>query len=216
MLHKRYFNNPTGQGFHYELSLPADYDPQNRYPLVVFLHGAGERGNPDGSELELVERNGWFWRVAAGEEFSAIMVAPQCPTGKYWGCYTESLNKFLDTLIGNYAVDEKRVSLTGLSMGGTGTWMWGMANPERFSAFAPVCGSGIVWYGEQFVTKPVWAFHGDVDSIVPAEESLHMVAAVNRRGGHARLTLFHGVDHDSWVQAYAGRELFDWLIAQQL
>ena len=216
MVKELFWNNPCGQSFHYLCYLPKDFDPAKKYPLVFFLHGAGERGNEDGSELEYVYRYFWIDRARKGEDFPCVMVAPQCPREKYWACYMESLNRFLDFAIDEYAVDTDRIYLTGLSMGGTGTWHWSMGNPERFAAVAPVCGTGVYWYGEKLINKPVWAFHGDVDETVPPEESLQMVKSVNKRGGHAKLTLFHNVGHDAWVGAYKGTELLDWMLAQRL
>lgn len=216
MVQELYWDNPVGQSFHYLCCLPKGYDAAKKYPLVFFLHGAGERGPEDGSKLENVYKYFWFDRARRGEEFPCVLIGPQCPDDKYWGCYTESLNRFLDHVIAAYAVDPERISLTGLSMGGTGTWHWSIANPERFAAIAPVCGTGICWYGERLVRKPVWAFHGDVDDVVPPEESLQMVKSVNKRGGHAKLTLFHNVGHDAWTNAYAGTELLNWLLEQKL
>ena len=100
-------------------------------------------------------------------------------------------------------------------MGGTGTWLWAMANPERFAAIAPVCGTGICWYGEALRQVPVWCFHGDKDDTVPLDESVRMVERVNERGGSARLTVFEGVGHDSWERAYAGSALVDWLLSHR-
>ena len=216
MVEKLFWENPKGQSFHYLRYLPRDLKPGEKRPLVIFLHGAGERGPADGSELDRVLRYFWLGKAAGGEEFPFLMLAPQCPDGKYWGSYIESLNRFLDEALRTLPADAGRVSLTGLSMGGTGTWLWGLSDPERFSAFAPVCGTGVVWYGEQMVRKPVWAFHGDLDEIVPPEESLSMIRSINRRGGNARLTLFHGVGHDAWVGAYEGSTLMEWLTEKRL
>ena len=175
------------------------------------LHGAGERGD----DYDVLCRHGFLRRAAAGEEFPFLLAAPQCPADKYWGGYIESLNDFLDGLLDRLRVDADRVYLTGLSMGGTGTWLWAMANPERFAAIAPVCGTGICWYGEALRQVPVWCFHGDKDDTVPLDESGRMVERVNERGGSARLTVFEGVGHDSWERAYAGSALADWLLSHR-
>ena len=144
--------------FNYVRYLPADYDENKKYPLVVFLHGAGERGN----DLDLASTHGFMKHVReSGKEYPFIFVAPQCPAGKYWGCYTESLLAFLDYVSEALPVDRERVYLTGLSMGGTGTFMLAMADPDRFAAIAPVCGSGIFWYAEALVNIPVMIYHGD-------------------------------------------------------
>ena len=137
------------------------------------------------------------------------------PADKYWGGYIESLNDFLDGLLDRLRVDADRVYLTGLSMGGTGTWLWAMANPERFAAIAPLCGTGICWNGEALRQVPVWCIHGDKDDTVPLHESLRMVERGNERGGSARLTVFEGVGHDSWERAYAGSALVDWLLSHR-
>ncbi len=216
MTEKLFWENPKGQSFHYLRYIPRDLEPGEKRPLVFFLHGAGERGPEDGSELDRVFRYFWLGRAEKGEEFPFLMLAPQCPDGKYWGSFLESLNRFLDEALQTLPADEKRVSLTGLSMGGTGTWLWALSDPERFSAFAPVCGTGVYWYGGQLIHKPVWAFHGDVDEVVPPEESLSMIRSINKRGGKARLTLFHGVGHDSWVGAYEGDVLMKWLTEKSL
>ena len=211
---KLYFENGGGQSFHYLRYVPSAMS--GTFPLVIFLHGAGERGSEDGSELDLVKRYFWFDRVDRGEEFPFIMAAPQCPRERYWGCYIESLERFRAFLLDTLPVDPGRVYLTGLSMGGTGSWLWSLGYPEHFAAVAPVCGTGVYWYGEKLADKPVWAFHGDLDDTVPPRESLDMVSSINRRGGHAKLTLLHGVGHDAWTEAYRGTKLMDWFLEQHI
>ena len=216
MYRKAYFANPLGQSFHYLIYLPPEYDPKTEYPLLVFLHGAGERGPADGSRLDDTARHGFFCYAREGKEYPFLMVAPQCPGNNYWACYTESLNRFLDEILRLYRIDKTRIYLTGLSMGGTGTWMWGIADPERFAAIAPVCGTGVYWFGEKLAGKPVWAFHGDRDDICLPEESINMVRSVNRFGNSARLTMYPGVGHDAWEYAYQGDELVNWFLQQHL
>lgn len=217
MIEEKYWDNPFGKSFHYVTYLPKDYDPSVKYPMVFFMHGAGERGPEDGSKIDELYKYGWLERAKKyGEDFPCIIVAPQCPYDKIWTCYFESLNRFLDFLLENYAVDPKRVYLTGLSMGGTGSWHWSLINPERFAAVAPICGTGIYWDAWALINKPVWAFHGDIDSLVPPEESLQMVKSINSKGGHAKLTIYNNVDHSSWIYAYEGHELLDWMLAQSL
>ncbi|MBR5500906.1 MAG: dienelactone hydrolase family protein, partial [Clostridia bacterium] len=113
-------------------------------------------------------------------------------------------------------VDRNRIYLTGLSMGGTGTWMLAMAAPSMFAAVVPVCGSGIYWYGEVLVNTPVRMYHGDCDDIVPIQESISMLNSINKRGGHAELTICYGMGHDAWDVAYAGDELVDWMMEKRL
>lgn len=198
--------------FGYVVNLPKDYDESQKYPLVLFLHGVGECGD----DLDRACSHGYMKHVREkGAEYPFIFVAPQCPTGKYWGCYTESLLAFLDDICKRYPIDLDRVYLTGLSMGGTGTWMLAMAAPERFAAIAPICGSGIYWLGYALKDVPVLAYHGDCDEVVPVMESVQMVKSVNRNGGHAEIRILHGVGHDAWNVAYEGDELYTWLFAHK-
>ncbi|MDD4699252.1 MAG: dienelactone hydrolase family protein [Oscillospiraceae bacterium] len=205
------------QSFPYLQYTPLKYNKDTntgKWPLLVCLHGAGERGD-DGS---LIHFNLPFdlAKPEQGEGLPFFMVAPQCPKGKYWGCFIESLNDYLDYIIEVLPIDPKRVYLTGLSMGGTGTWGWGIANPERFAAIIPVCGTGICWNTEMLKTTPVWAHHGTVDSCIPASESIDMVNRIRCQGGNARLSLYEGVDHDSWIQAYSNLKLYKWMLEQTL
>ena len=199
--------------FSYVKYLPKDYDETKKYPLVFFLHGAGERGE----DLDVACRHGYMKHVReSGAEYPFIFVAPQCPDGKYWACYTESLLAFLDYVCESLPVDMDRVYLTGLSMGGTGTWMLAMAAPERFAAIAPICGSGIYWYGGILKDIPIMVYHGDCDETVPIHDSMEMVKSVNKRGGTAQIKILYGVGHDAWEQAYEGDALYTWLLSHTL
>lgn len=148
-------------------------------------------------------------------EYPFIYIAPQCPDGKYWGCYTESLIAFLDYICRELPVDRDRIYLTGLSMGGTGCWMLAMADPERFAAIAPICGSGICWYGEVIKHIPVMMYHGDMDEVIPITESITMLKAVNKYGGNAELKICYGYGHNAWEVAYDGDELMNWLLSHK-
>lgn len=202
----RYFN------FNYVKYLPKDYDETKKYPLVFFLHGAGERGD----DLDVASKHGFMKHVReSGKEYPFIFIGPQCPFEKYWGCYTESLLAFLDYICETLPVDRDRIYLTGLSMGGTGTWMLAMAAPERFAAIAPVCGSGIYWYGRVLSNIPVYMYHGDCDETVPIQESVNMLKAINKNGGNAQLQICYGVGHNAWNQAYGGDELANWLLSHK-
>ena len=202
----RYFN------FNYVKYLPKDYDENKKYPLVFFLHGAGERGN----DLDVACRHGFMKHVRErGKEYPFIIIGPQCPAGKYWGCYTESLLAFLDYICESLPIDMDRVYLTGLSMGGTGTWMLAMADAERFAAIAPICGSGIYWFGESLTEVPIMVYHGDCDDVVPIENSMEMIKSVNRRGGNAEIKVLKGVYHNAWDFAYDGDELYTWLLSHK-
>jgi len=202
----RYFN------FSYTKYLPKDYDESKKYPLVFFLHGAGERGE----DLDVACRHGYMKHVReSGAEYPFIFIAPQCPNEKYWGCYTESLVAFLDYVCETLPVDMDRVYLTGLSMGGTGTWMLAMAEPERFAAIAPICGSGIYWNAGMLKNIPVMVYHGDCDETVPLSNSIEMVKGVNKSGGKAEIKILYGVTHNAWDEAYRGDELYTWMLSHK-
>lgn len=202
---KRYYN------FKYLTYLPKDYDVNKQYPLVFFLHGAGERGN----DIDAVSKHGYMKYVREeGREYPFIFISPQCPSGKYWGCFTESLLAFLDWICEELPIDKSRVYLTGISMGGTGTWMLAMADSKRFAAIAPVCGSGICWNADSIKDIPICVYHGDCDDIVPIYESITMVKNINRIGGNAKIEICYGVGHNAWDVAYSGRKLEEWLLSQ--
>ena len=202
----RYFN------FGYAQYLPKDFNENQKYPLVLFLHGAGERGE----DLDVACRHGFMKHVRESDaEYPFMIVAPQCPYEKYWGCYTESLLAFLDYICETLPVDTDRIYLTGLSMGGTGTWMLAMAAPERFAAIAPVCGSGISWYGVALKDIPIFIYHGDCDDTVPIDDSIAMVKSVNQCGGNAQIKILYGVKHNAWNAAYRGDELYTWLLSHK-
>lgn len=199
--------------FKYTQYLPKDYDDTQEYPLVVFLHGAGERGD----DLDVAARHGYMKYVREeGREYPFICISPQCPDNKYWGCYTESLLAFLDYILDTLPIDKKRVYLTGLSMGGTGTWMLAMAAPEKFAAIAPICGSGIYWYAGVLKDIPVFMYHGDCDDVVPISESVDMLNSINKRGGNAQLKICYGVKHNAWDYAYTDDSLIDWMMEKHL
>ena len=202
----RHFN------FQYVQYLPQDFDPSKKYPLVFFLHGAGERGE----DLDVSQRHGYMKYVREqGKDYPFIFVGPQCPFDKYWGCYTESLLAFLDYICETLPVDRDRIILTGLSMGGTGTWMLAMAAPDRFSCMVPVCGSGICWYGGIIKHIPIRIYHGDLDEVVPIAESITMLKAIHRNGGHAELNICYGLGHNAWDVAYQDDSLIDWMLQQR-
>ena len=212
MYTKHIWESETHFNFRYVKYLPEDFDENKKYPLVFFLHGAGERGD----DLDVASRHGYMKYVREeGREYPFIFIAPQCPFDKYWGCYTESLLVFLDYICEELPVDKDRIYLTGLSMGGTGTWMLAMADPDRFACIAPVCGSGICWNGGILKDIPIMIYHGDCDDTVPLSESVTMLRAVNRYGGNAELKICYRTGHDAWEAAYGGDELLNWILSQK-
>ena len=114
-----------------------------------------------------------------------------------------------------YHADSKRITLTGISMGGFGTWEIGMMHVDYFAAIAPICGSGIYWYGGQLVNTPIMVYHGDCDDVVPIGDSIDMLKSVNKRGGHAEIRICYGLGHNAWDIAYKGDELANWLLSHK-
>jgi predicted peptidase len=217
----------TAQTFHLERTqvLAADYllflpdgygaDATKRWPLIFFLHGAGERG----TNVWLVAKHGPPKVDTSDTNFPFIVVSPQCPPGQHWS--DDSLLALLDHIEATYPVDPHRVYLTGLSMGGFGAWSLGINHPDRFAALAPICGGGnfidIYFAAEEhraaLASLPVWAFHGAKDPTVPVTESQRMVDYLKKLGvREVKLTVYPEAQHDSWTQTYANPELFAWFL----
>lgn len=193
----------------YLLYVPKDYSKDKAWPLVVFLHGAGERG----TNVEKVKVHGLPRLIAEGKDFEFIVVSPQCPPDKWWVGMDSHIIALIDETMDKYNVDKDRVYLTGLSMGGYGTWSIGAGYPERFAAMVPICGGGQPFLANKLKDVPVWAFHGAKDNVVPLSESQKMVDAVNATGGNAKLTVYPEAQHDSWTQTYANPQLYTWLLS---
>lgn len=209
MYTKQKWQSDSFYNFEYIEYLPEDFNRNKKYPLLLYLHGAGERGN----NLDSVASHGYLQYVREdGKEYPFIIIAPQCPNDKYWGCFTESLLNFLDYVCEKLPVDNSRIYLTGLSMGGTGTYMLAMAAPERFAAIAPVCGSGICWYAGALKGIPTYIFHGDCDTVIPINESVTMLRNINLSGGNAKMEIYNGVEHNAWDIAYKGDKLYKWML----
>lgn len=220
--------------YRYLLALPDGYDasPEKRWPLILFLHGAGERGD----DVWLVAKHGpprlrrgapdlTEAEKAAGailaEKF--IVVAPQCPAGEIWN--DAGVLALLDDVVQRLRVDATRLYLTGLSMGGYGTWSLASARPERFAAAVPICGGGslisiLIRRGPDRTALqrlPVWAFHGAKDPTVPLAESQRMVDALKRIGAaQVEFTVYPEATHNSWTETYAKAELYDWLLRHRI
>lgn len=193
----------------YLLYLPEDYDQQEAWPLVLFLHGAGERGD----DLEKVKIHGPPMLVAQGRQFPFILVSPQCPKDRWW--QSVELSALLDDVVRSHKVDPDRIYVTGLSMGGFGTWSLAFYSPERFAAIAPICGGGEPYWADRLAPLPTWAFHGARDNVIPLRRSEEMVEAMRRKGGRPKLTVYPDAAHNSWTPAYDDPELYDWLLAQR-
>jgi predicted peptidase len=193
----------------YLLSLPKGYDKQDSWPLVLFLHGAGERGD----DLELVKKHGPPKLIGEGKDFPFIVVSPQCPKDVWWEPI--ELSALLDQVIKTHKVDQDRIYVTGLSMGGFGTWRLAAFTPDRFAAIAPICGGGEKYWARRFPQLPTWAFHGAKDKGVPLERSQEMVDAMKEKGGVPKLTVYPEAEHDSWTETYNNPAFYEWLLAQK-
>lgn len=200
----------------YLLFLPEDYkkEDQKQWPLMLFLHGAGERG----TNLNRVAVHGPPKIVKSRADFPFVVVSPQCPDEEVWD--NDILLAILDEVIAKYRINPGKVYLTGLSMGGFGTWNLGLTYPERFAAIAPICGGGdtlkILLADPRTLkalkTLPVWVFHGAKDPVVHLEESERMIRALKGIGNTARFTVYPDAGHDSWTEAYNTQELYDWFL----
>ncbi|MCP4639806.1 MAG: hypothetical protein GY851_05210 [bacterium] len=213
----------NGEEREYVVFVPRDYDPGKEWPLVVFLHGAGERGR-DGYKQSAVGlghairfRSHWF---------PCLVVMPQCPPAGWWAdapqdwakdlkAATADIDIAMADTMRDYSVDTDRIYLTGLSMGGFGTWVYGAQHTDIFAAFMPICGGGNVDDAAALSKVPIWAFHGADDSVVPADRSREMVEAVKKAGGNVQYTEYPGVNHNSWDKAYAERSAIKWLLDQR-
>lgn len=193
----------------YLLYLPRDYDQQESWPLLLFLHGSGEGGD----DLDLVKVHGPPKLIAAGQHFPFVVVSPQSPKDRWWEPI--ELVALLDEIDSKHKIDKDRVYVTGLSMGGFGTWRLAAYAPQRFAAIAPICGGGEPYWAKQFAKLPTWAFHGALDEGVPLERSAEMVVALKKAGASPKLTVYPEAGHDSWTETYNNPELYAWLLAQK-
>lgn len=187
------------------------YTPEEgagRQPLLLFLHGAGERGSDLGLKAHGPPK------VLETGPLPFIVLSPQCPADSWWTLELTALAKLLTDALARYPADPARVYLSGLSMGGYGAWHLAEKFPDRFAALAPVCGGGIVPLAGK-LELPIWAFHGAKDEVVPLAESVRMVEAVRAAGGDAKLTIYPEAGHDSWTETYANPELYRWLLKQR-
>lgn len=225
--------NVEGQDFPYQVYVPSNYTEAGGWPVILFLHGAGERGS-DGLLQTAVGLGDAVRRDP--ERYPAIIVFPQVPRDSQWiGSPGDAAMKALDQTMAEFQTDPDRVYLTGLSMGGRGTWHLAYRFADRFAAVAPICG----WVSERWNTEwpgavvpaedgepfsalarrlknvPTWIIHGEVDEVVPPEESRKAAAAFEAEGADVRYTEFLGVNHNSWDAAYASPEFSTWLFAQR-
>ena len=202
------------QPLHYLLYLPKDYGAKKDWPVVLFLHGAGERG--DGN-LELVKKHGPP-KLAEEKSFPFIVVSPQCPKETRWSDanHLARLDELLTHLTKNYRVDPARIFLTGLSMGGQGTWALAAKHPNRFAAIAPMCGRGELGWAKTIKHVPVWCFIGDQDKQQTVDFNRQMIRAIKDAGGDPKFTIYINVGHDCWTASYANPKFYAWLLSHRL
>lgn len=198
----------------YLLSLPDGFhqEADKKWPLLVFLHGSGERGH----DLEKVKVHGPPALIAQGRKFPFVVLSPQCPDSADWD--VETLFALIKHIASRYRIDESMVYLTGLSMGGSATWDLAIAYPDYFAAIAPVCGKVNRNYRHRAAglkNLPVWVFHGAADDVVPVAESAAMVRALVKQGNNAGFTIYPLAGHDSWTETYNNPELYDWFLSHK-
>lgn len=225
----RQFISESGDTLNYRIYIPEEADSTGTYPLVLFLHGAGERGSDNTAQLT------WgVWRFvqdSVQQRHPSIVVAPQAPKEQYWGRidWRENLDltsepskplhlayQLVNSLQEQYRIDSDRLYITGLSMGGFGTWEMLIRHPDMFAAGVPVCGGGDVTKAHTLADIPIWAFHGAVDDVVPPRLSRDMIRGIQYAGGHPGYTEYPDVNHGSWIPAYREPKLVDWMFSKSL
>ena len=220
------FENDT---LNYRILKPLDYDPNKQYPLHLVLHGSGERGNDNISQL--IHGGKLFLKKENREEYKSWVIFPQCSKNDRWPSITsdhwdktfknktikpnKSLGlvlKLMDRFIEKKQVDKQRIYLSGLSMGGMGTFEMLYRRPDMFAAATPICGNGITQSVESYATKvPVWIFHGSDDKVVSPKHSLNMAKAILEAGGSPKMTLYENVSHGSWNNAFEEKDFLKWI-----
>ena len=195
---------------HYLTYVPKQKPASGKYPLMLFLHGSGERG----ADLNLVKKNGPPSFLDTASQFPFLVISPQCNPSQWWDAKT--LLALLDQVERKYPIDTEREYVTGLSMGGYGTWALAQAAPHRFAAIVPICGGGDSLKLCTIRHLPTWVFHGAKDDAVLPRESERLVAGLQKLGAPVTFTLYPNANHNSWSETYANPKLYTWLLAQRL
>lgn len=214
----------------YRWSEPAEPKKGKMYPLVLFLHGAGERGNDNKAQL----RHGVtaILKGASDLKEPCFLMAPQCPSDSWWApidradmrlaaaskpnALLEAVVARIDELVKSHPIDPQRIYLTGLSMGGYATWDLLGRLPGKFACAVPICGGGDPTLVSKYKNTPIWAFHGEKDSVVPVRTSIEMIEALEKASATPKHTWYPDLNHDSWTVTYANPELIRWMFDQKL
>lgn len=235
MFEKRVFTSSDGQKLLYRILLPEEYDRAKKYPLVLFLHGAGERGSDN--DKQLVHGSKQFLDQRVRKKFPAIVVFPQCPEDDFWSSVKFDRNaaplrfdfdytsrpapvslllavQLVKDLIADESVDTRRVYVTGLSMGGMGTFEAVYRYPDLFAAALPICGGGDTLHYQR-VKTPFWIFHGGSDQVVDPKYSRAMVDKLKDLKVKVKYTEYPGVNHNSWDNAFAERNYLKWMFRKR-
>ncbi len=225
----RVFRDESGGALPYRWHAPTAPEPGRRYPLVLFLHGAGERGDDNQAQLRHGVPDILKWADQHAEP--CFLIAPQCPAEEWWAAIDRQTKEaparaeatapmrrvlaLLEQVAREHPVDPARLYVTGLSMGGFGTWFLLATVPERIAAAVPVCGGGNPASAPAFSKVPVWVFHGARDEVVPVASSRNMVEALRKAGGNPKFTEYPEAHHDSWTATYRDPEVLRWMFQQR-
>lgn len=198
----------------YLLHIPdtEDQPADKKWPVILFLHGSGERG----TDLNKVKANGLPNIVDQDKSFPFIVISPQCPEDEFWAMEKEALLAIVEHVLKNYPADPKRVYLTGLSMGGYGAWHLPIDYPHVFAAVAPVCGGIDPSKAAALRDVPIWAFHGAKDDVVPLSESQGIVDALEAIEANVKLTVYREGNHNAWDETYSNPDLYKWFLSHSL
>lgn len=225
----RVYTDAAGGKLPYRILKPIDYDANKKYPLLIFLHGAGERG--EDNAIQLKHGMADFTNEENRKKYPTFVIAPQCPAARKWvevnwsdpkhempaepSVPLKQTFEVIEALRKEFSLDEQRFYITGLSMGGFGTWDALQRKPDYFAAGLPICGGGDAKQAAKLKNIPIWVFHGDKDTAVQVARSREMVEAIKAAGGMPKYTEYPGVGHDSWTATYKNPEVHAWMFGQK-